>query len=242
MIKILIIALITISLYGYTAVNQNMKALYKGIELTETQEDYILDNQDKNLDILNKILKKEVRQLKEKHLNDKNVIEFMFNSDGTIDKIKFLKKSNSRKIDKATKRVIKKAIATMNKPEENTPIRFIFIYKVGQRDYDNPSNYNNSTGTTASETYYQTISNGTTRFQHSSEEYARVFETSRDGFVNLSVNPQLCMERATLLTENGQRIKIVGMYGMYLNQEVLKGKYKLLLKTKKTCNVNLQYP
>lgn len=79
-------------------------------------------------------------------------------------------------------------------------------------------------------------------FQHSSEEYVRVFDTSRDGFINLSVNPHYCMQRATLLTNMGQKIEMKGLYNMTINTEIAKGKYKILLKTKKTYDVNLQYP
>jgi hypothetical protein len=84
------------------------------------------------------------------------------------------------------------------------------------------------------------ISKGTTRFQHDSKEYIRTFNTRRDGYVNLSVN-SLCLRRATLLTERGRKIKEVGKYNMRINEEVPKGKYKILIKTNKICDVNLDY-
>lgn len=77
---------------AYIEVNQNMKALYKGVKLTEAQESYILDNQDKNINILKSIIKEEVKKLDTKFVNDKNVVEFMMNENGTIDNVKFLKK------------------------------------------------------------------------------------------------------------------------------------------------------
>jgi len=50
------------------------------------------------------------------------------------------------------------------------------------------------------------------------------------------------MQRATLLTNMGQKIEMKGLYNMTINTEIAKGKYKILLKTKKTYDVNLQYP
>ncbi len=246
--KVIIIFLMIVGMLNgaYIEVKQNMKALYKGVELTEVQEDYILDNQDENIEIINKVLKIEVKKLKTKDfIHEKNVIEFILNPDGKISKIEFLEKSNDRKIDKITKEIIKQASSKFNKPIEPTLMRFIFVYQIGQVTYSetsqsNSTNKNNNTSNRG--TSYQEISNGTTRFEHSSKEYIRTFETSKDGYINLSVNPPYCMERATLLTKLGQRITAKGMYNMAINEEVARGQYKILLKTRATCNVNLLYP
>ena len=116
-------------------------------------------------------------------------------------------------------------------------IRFIIHFKKGKINKTN-TEYNTLSNT---KPYYKNISQGTTRFEHQSEEYVRTFETSKDGFMNLSINPFPCMQRITLLTSNNQEIKVIGFYRSRMNQEIPKGKYKLLFKTKKTCNVNLEY-
>ena len=240
--KITIILLITTIILSadYVEVKQNMRALYKDVNLTETQKNYIENNQDENIEIINKLLQKETEKLKKKnYIHEKNIIEFILNQDMTISTIKFIKKSNDRSIDNITKEIIEQARNKFNKPIEPTPMRFIFIYEIGEVT----DNENINSNTTANKNSYEkSISRGTTRFEHTSEEYIRIFETKKDGFINLSVNPALCMNRATILTEYGQNVKMVGIYNMSINQEVTKGKYKILFKTEKTCNVNLQYP
>lgn len=224
----------------YVEVTQNLRALYKDVNLTETQKNYIENNQDENIETINQLLQKETEKLKKKnYIHEKNVIEFTLNQDMTISTIKFIKKSNDRNIDNITKEIIEKAKNKFNKPIEPTPMRFIFKYEIGE-----DTNYNDmKNNTTANQNSYEkSISRGTTRFEHTSEEYTRIFETKKDGFINLSVNPAYCMNRATILTEYGQNVKMVGTYNMSINQEVTKGKYKILFKTEKTCNVNLQYP
>ncbi|MBL4730342.1 MAG: energy transducer TonB [Sulfurimonas sp.] len=236
--KLIIILLGLISLLNASIeITQNMKALYKNVELSEVQKDYILDNEDKNINIFKIILKKEVRKFK--NLSEKNIVSFMLTPPlGKVTHIKLLKTSGNKKLDKATKRAIEKVAKKLVTPQEIIEIRYIISYRIGKK----PSYFNHSDIQEASkEPYYQTISRGTTRFQYQSKEYTRIFKTSKDGFVNLSVSPQLCLERATLLTYKGQRISIKGMYAMSMNEEIPKGKYKILFKTKKTCNVNLEY-
>jgi hypothetical protein len=86
---------------------------------------------------------------------------------------------------------------------------------------------------------YETIYPGTTRFDYSSKEYVRVFETSEDGFVNISASPQMCAT-FTLLTNKNQKVRGY-MTPWYINQNILKGKYKLLIRVKKKCDVSIQY-
>ena len=234
--KIIITLLLISSLYGSIDIHQNIRALYKGVELSEMQENYILDYQDDNIVKLQKNLKKEIKNLKSKYLNEKNIVTFELSPAGAISKIKFLKSSNNRKLDRTTKKAIQKT--KFIKPNETTTMRYIISYNIGRSkiysNYEMANQRRNSN-------HYKNIQRGTTRFEHSSNEYSRTFETNSDGFVNLSVSPQLCMEKATLLTAKGQRIKIASMYMMLMNEEVPKGKYKILFKTKKTCNVNLEY-
>ena len=171
---ILLLILISI-LNADIDITQNMKALYKNVKLTEIQKDYILDNQDTNIDIVQKALKKEIKQFK--NLNEKNIISFILTPAGEVTKIKFLKTSNNRKLDRKTKKAITKASKVLVKPKEATEIRYIISYRVGQK----PTYTNNSNETTTNneEIYYPTISRGTTKFKHSSKEYVRIFKTSR---------------------------------------------------------------
>lgn len=217
-------------------VKQNMRALYKGVELSEVQENYILDNQDKNIEILKRFFQKETKQFK--NLNDKSVVTFILTPAGEINDIKFLKTSNNRKLDRATKKAIKKSAKKLLITKEKVELRYIISYTSQRKAYY--SNYTKSNNTQRTrEEYYQPISNGTTRFQHSSKEYVRVFETRRDGFVNASASPQTCITFKLLTYEN--QIIHTGYAPWQFNKEIPKGKYKLLIKTKQTCDVHLQY-
>lgn len=221
-------------------VDQNIKALYKNVNLTDKQKDYILDNQDENIEILQKILNKEIKKLKLDHLKEKNIISFYINKNLQVTKFKFLKKSNNRKLDKVIKKAIKKQSKKFIPTKEKILMRFIISYKIGQNQES--SHYNNSSSNNSKEIYYQNIPRGTTRFQHLSKEYVRIFETTKDGFINLNTEPKQCMKRITLLTEKGKNITTSYAYMLGINKEVFKGKFKLLFQTKTKCNVNLQYP
>lgn len=225
-------------------VKQNMKALYRDVELTTVQEDYILDNQDNLKSISQSIARKEAKHLKNgDYINEKSVVEFMLNTDGSIGKIKYLSRSNERSIDKLTKTVVNKAYKRFPRPEEVTPIRLIFIYQMGKKYV--PSSYSgNSQKITSKSSYsqYQNIPRGTTRFEYSSKEYVREFETSKDGFINMSYDPTLCVRRISILTMKNQKIRLGYSPTLHVNVGIPKGKYKLLVQTNKTCNISLQYP
>jgi TonB family protein len=183
-------------------------------------------------------MKEEIKKLDKKFINDKNVIEFMMNENGTIDSIKFLRKSDERNLDKMTMKIVEQASKQMITPKEKTPMRFIFIYRIGQSAINNQSNDSSAANVS---TYEIPIPKGTTRFEHTSKEYVRVFETSKDGFVNLSTTPNQCMKRITLLDSDGRKIGVSYAEMLGINVEILKGSYKLLFQTKKTCDVSLQY-
>ena len=208
--------------------------------LSDEQKDYILDNQDENIEILQKMLNKEIKKLKLDYLKEKNIISFYIDDNSKIIKFKFLKKSNNRKLDKIIKKAIKKQSKKFIVPKEKTLVRFIIYYKIGQAKES--QNYTNLSSSNSTETYYQNIPRGTTRFEHSSKEYVRIFETTKDGFINLNTEPKKCMKRITLLTEKGKNITTSYAYMLGINKEVFKGKFKLLFQTKIKCNVNLQYP
>jgi len=236
--KILIILFLISNIYANVDIQQNLRALYKGVELSEMQEDYILDYQDDNIEKLQKSLKKEIRSLKSKYLNEKNIVTFELSPNGVVSKIKFLKFSNNRKLDRTAKKAIQKT--KFVKPNETTTMRFIISYNIGRsKRYSNYEMANQSTNSN----HYQNIQRGTTNFNYQSAEYVRVFETSRDGFINMTQNPRSCAKRVTILTENGQRVtEASGNLFSEINKEAKKGKYKILVQTKKDCGINLDYP
>jgi hypothetical protein len=227
-------------LHADIEVKQNMKALYRGVELTPVQEDYIFDNQEITRRIMLNTARKEAKSLKNRgYVNEKNVVEFVLNPDGSMGKLRYLSRSDERYIDKLTRTIIQKAYKKFPKPEEATPIRYIFVYQIGK---DNAITLHSGAIQNSTGSRYQGIARGTTRFQHSSKEYVKMFETSRDGFVNMNTDPWNCAKRVTLLTHQNQRVN-TGIGGNYqFNIEVPKGKYKLLVLTRQTCNINLQYP
>lgn len=219
-------------------VKMNTKALYKDSfeTLSSKQQDYILDNMDKIQSITEVILKRETQPLKkEKNIDDKNVIELIVEKEGNIKEFNFLMRSAERRFDNISKKVLEEAVKGFPKPNEATPIRMIIIY---QNKSIAPVKKNE---TRAQEQYSNYIQRGTTRFEHSMSEQVKEFETSKDGFINANVAPGYCAD-IELLTEKNQRVHNGTFVSFQINKEVVKGKYKLLVRTKQTCNVNIQYP
>jgi hypothetical protein len=222
-------------------VKMNTKALYRDSfeKLSLNQQNYILDNMDKIQSITEATLKKETLNLKkEKFIDDKNVAELIMNTDGSIKEIGFIARSNERRFDNITKKVLEDAVKSFPKASEPTPIRMIFEYKIGKMSIGSQKGNEQPK---ASGEYIQNLQKGTTRFEHSMNQQIREFETSRDGFINGSVNPGVCAS-LKLLTENYQEISNGTYWAYSINKEVPKGKYKLLVQTKETCNVSIQYP
>lgn len=234
--KILLVILTTILLQANVEVRQNIRALYKNVKLSEQEINYILDNKEDNYKRIEKVSKNINKKYKNKIINEKNVIEFILHKDGTKSDYKFLSKSDKRKIDKETKNIIEntKFVKTI----EDIKIRYIFIYKYGQNKISRQKNYSSNTNKKPS---YDSIERGTTKFEYSSKEYTRIFETSKDGFINLSSNPPQCMSRITLLKKSGERVPAYAPSILGININIEKGKYKLLFQTKKDCNINLEY-
>lgn len=220
-------------------VKMNVKALYRDSfeKLSPTQQNYIYDNMDKIQSITEAALKKETLHLKkEKFIDDKNVIELILENDGSIKEMQFLSRSNERRFDNITKKVLEEAIKSYPKPCEPTPIRMVMIYENG-----NIKPIMSKAETNERERLSNMLPRGTTRFEHSMQEQMKEFETSKDGFINVSLNPQICA-KVELLTENNQRVHN-GTYTYWnINTEVPKGKYRLLVQTKQTCDVSIQYP
>ena len=241
--KIILSIMILLSfLNANIEVKQNIRALYKGVNLSDKQKEYLIDNHDENIKILKESLEKEVKKLKVKYLDEKNVVSFELKTDEKIGKIRFLKRSDNNKLDKATKKAIKNITKKLIKTNEDMIHRFIILYRIGHKKKQNnnksikpmPSNreYN-------FEEITMPIYKGTTRFQYNRNEYVRTFTTNKDGFINLSMTPYNCAN-IRLLTNKNQRIQ-TGVMPWSFNIEAPQGKYKLLIKVKKTCDVSLQY-
>ena len=230
--KNIFLLLVSISIYANINVTQNIRALYKDVKLTEVQKDYILDNQEMTVDLLQKEIRQETKALKQ--LDDKNIVSFVLTKYGEIKNIHFLVHSDIRKLDKKVKKSIMKIAHRLPRPKEDTELRYIIHYYKGQK----VKHY--SPATAHQRSYEIEIARGTTRFEHSSKEYVRVFETSEDGFVNVSTKPQMCAT-IKILTNKNQLMHKFGAVPWEFNMEIQKGKYKILIKTNKTCDVSLQY-
>lgn len=220
-------------------VKMNTKALYRDSfeKLSLNQQNYILDNMDTIRSVTETILKKETLPLKkEKFIDDKNVAELILNIDGSIKEIGFIARSNERRFDNITKKVLEEATKSFPKPSEPTPIRMVITYEneivkpfISEKEKVEKQKYSNM------------LKRGTTRFEHSMGQQVREFETSKDGYVNISLYPQMC-GTIDVLTESNQRVNNRSYAWWTINAEIPQGKYKLLIQTKETCNVNIQYP
>lgn len=230
--KLILVIAAALNLFGSIEISQNMKALYKNVELSEIQENYIIDNEDKIKRHIKNSLNKSVK------INDgmyeKNVVSFIVKKNGEIEDFKFLKKSGNKILDKKTKKAIESAAKNFPRPKENTELRYIIKYESNKNKYVYKSDTSRS-----SEQYYQNIERGTTRFDYSSKEYVRVFETTKDGFVNIKNNMCANIE---VLTDKNQKVSFGYSMNWNLNGPINKGKYKLLVRAKKDCDVHIQYP
>lgn len=218
-------------------VEQNIKALYRDVNITDEQKKYIIDNEEQNIKTIQTELINEISQFKQsQNIDEKNVVEFELNRDGKISNIELLATSNNRRLDKISKQTLEKVSTKLVLPKENIKLRFIFKYSI--KNKNDQVVQSNSVNTISNEIY---IKRGTTRFEHSNDEYIRVFETNGNGFINFNTNPKRCTKYVTLLSEKGKKIRRGSSYWQF-NVEVPKGKYKLLIQTKEPCSVNLQYP
>lgn len=239
---IVAIALISTLLNAGVEVTQNMRALYKGVDLTAGQENYILDHQASIIKVFEVTLKKESKHLGNQTYHDeRNVISFTLNPDLSINDFKFLSRSSERILDNTTKNAIYGGIEKFPMPKESTVMRFIITYNLGTQNTQNYSYENQPRKQSETKERYQNIAKGTTRFQHSMKEYIREFETSEDGFINYKTEPDGCMKKLSLLTKDNQNVSVGYNPSRYINVEIPKGKYKLLFNTNKTCDIQLQY-
>ena len=241
---------------------QNIKALYQDIHLTAEEKNYILDNKEPNMDAILMASIKYQEQLNKLSSKDKDVIEFTLTDNLEINHINFLVRSNNPELDKLTEEIIKNT--KFAKPKKNLIIRYIFIY-----DYENrsqlitakvslttqktpkaePAKEENLDSPEIPKQYVQKkedlgelfdkqIARGTTRFDNAAQEYIRLFETNQDGFVKASNKACASMK---ILTSNNQRVN-TGYNPWNLKIPLVKGKYKLAIKTSEDCDVNIEYP
>ena len=256
--KIFILGILLISaLNAQLLVLQNIKALYQNVHLTEEETKYIIDNQETNIDAILMASIQYQEELNKLTTKDKDVIEFTLTNNLEINHINFLVHSNNPEIDKLTEEIIKNTKFT--KPKNNLKIRYILIY-----DYENRSQLITAKVPVISqevpkvktveeektetleipkkedlgELFDKQIVRGTTRFEHTTQEYVRLFETNQDGFVKASNKACASMK---ILTFNNQRIN-TGYNPWYLKVPLVKGKYKLAIKTSEDCDVNIEYP
>ena len=232
-----IIIFLTTILNAGVHIEQNMKALYRGIDLTTYQENYILDNQEETIILMQNIgnaLMKEQKR-KKKFIREKNVIEFVLTPLGEIKKFKYLKRSSKRKFDKITKEIVKEAKQGLIKPERDVRLRYIIKYEYGKKKVVKKRK---SVPSKAKTERYQRIPKGTSRFLYSSKEYVRTFEVRKDGYMNIT--NQVCAD-IKILTMQNQRVR-TGVTSWNINAPIKKGKYKMLIQTKKKCDIHVQYP
>lgn len=215
-------------------IKQNIKALYKNVKLTEDQKDFIFDNQEDMKNIIYKIANQKLKKNKKGTMNEKNVIEFTLTPKGEVSDFKYLKRSNKRKYDKQVKEIIVASAKKFPKPTVATPMRYIIKYN------NMPKQTIQKVETTEidQKPRYQRIPLGTSRFLYSSKEYVRVFKVSKDGYINIS--NEMCAN-VTILTIQNQRIRTGPMWWR-INEPIKKGNYKMLIKAKKKCDLNVQYP
>ena len=229
---ILLTILLSTILNAAVEVKQNLKALYKNVQLTEDQENFILDNKEIMRRIISSKIKKDFKYYKRNTINEKCVIEYILSSTDEMKNFKYLKRSSSREYDKKIKAIIEKTVKKFPRPETETPLRFIIKYN---NTYKIIIKAHKETKT---EEHYQRIPKGTSRFPYSSKEIIRTFEARKDGYMNITNN--MCAN-ITILTMQNQRVRIGYSY-WNINEPIKKGKYKMLIKTKKKCDLHVQYP
>jgi hypothetical protein len=261
-LKIFILGILLITaLNAQLLVLQNIKALYQNVHLTEEETKYIIANKEINIDAILMASIKYQEELNKLTTKDKDVIEFTLTDNLEINHLNFLVHSNNPEIDKLTEEIIKNTKFT--KPKNNLKIRYILIY-----DYENRSQLITAKvpiisqevpkATIAEENiesletpkkeipkkedlgelFDKQIVRGTTRFKHTTQEYMRLFETNQDGFVKASNKACASMK---ILTLNNQRIN-TGYNPWNFKAPLVKGKYKLAIKTSEDCDVNIEYP
>lgn len=117
-----------------TSTGRNIKELYgsKFGELSQAQQEYILDNQEIMRRITQQVLTRQasVSDLRGLNVNKINVIEFYLHPNGDMSDFKFLQKSGYFILDNITKLTIDYAYSKYPRPKEKTLIRYNVFYNL----------------------------------------------------------------------------------------------------------------
>lgn len=116
---------------------RNIKELYgsKFGELSQAQQEYILDNQEIMRRITQQVLTRQagVTDLRGLNVNRINVIEFYLHPNGDMSDFKFLQKSGYFILDDITEATIEYAYSKYPRPKEKTLIRYNVFYNLISR-------------------------------------------------------------------------------------------------------------
>ena len=117
-----------------SSMGENIKELYgsKFGELSQAQQEYILDNQEVMRRITQQVLTRQasVSNLKGLNVNKSNVIEFYLHPNGDMSDFKFLDKSGFFVLDEITRVTIEYAYSKYPRPKEKTLIRYNVFYNL----------------------------------------------------------------------------------------------------------------
>ncbi|MFT5662357.1 MAG: protein TonB [Sulfurimonas sp.] len=117
-----------------TSAGRNIKELYgsKFGELSQAQQEYILNNQEIMRRITQQVLTRQasVSNLKGLNVNKTNIIEFFLHPNGDMSDFKFLHKSGFFILDEITKVTIEYAYSKYPRPKEKTLIRYNVFYNL----------------------------------------------------------------------------------------------------------------
>jgi periplasmic protein TonB len=117
-----------------TKISDTIQRLYgdKFNELTEGEQQYILDNQEAMRRITQKVLDRYAQSRIPNNIrtNDTNMIEFYLHPDGSISNIKFLQNSQLSILNDTTKEVIELSYAQYPRPKQKTLIRYRVAYNL----------------------------------------------------------------------------------------------------------------
>lgn len=115
-----------------SSINQNIKELYgeEFGQLTQGQQQYILDNQEImrriTQQVLNRVARVNIKS--DLNVNTTNVIEFYLHPNGDMTDFKFLHNSGYYVLDDTTKETIEYAYSRYPRPSEKTLIRYNVYY------------------------------------------------------------------------------------------------------------------
>ncbi|MDD2356340.1 MAG: hypothetical protein PHX13_00340 [Thiovulaceae bacterium] len=249
------------ALHAQLLVLQNIKALYKNVNLTQEEIKYMTDNKEINSDAVLMASIKLQERLNKLTCKDKNVIEFTLTDNLEIKNIHFLVHANNPEIDAFTEEIIKSTQFT--RPTHDLKMRYILLYDYENRaqliiaktpqisqeeineeakeqstDDKNTESIKTPQKQDLGELFDKQIVRGTTTFEYNPKEIVRLFETNQDGFIK--ANNKACASMKIVTLDN-KRVN-TGYNPWNIKAPLVKGKYKFVIKTAQTCEINIQYP